>query len=148
MVTPKIFTKFVVYSDACGGDFTAVSNPQHFYFPINRRDFLNDTSCEWNISTKWIDEVVRLAIFVYDIEEENDLGVLLTRSANISDGSNLTTIMIQVNRCTQFLQITLVKKFESFLFLKNNVKFCCFCLPIKYRAFVAITILYCINKIL
>ena len=97
----KQFHKLVVYSAVCGGDLVAVENEQLFVTPINRRGFLNKTCCEWNIRTKSIYEVVVLSLFVGDIEEENDFGVR-TSSANIPDGSNLTTIMIQVSRCTLY----------------------------------------------
>ena len=79
----------------------AVDYVQGFVTPINRRDFVNKTSCEWNIRTKSINEMVVLSLSVGDIEEESDLAVR-TSSANIPDGSNLTTIIIQVGRCALY----------------------------------------------
>ena len=73
----------------------AVDKERHFVTPINRRDFLYETSCEWVIVTR--SEAVVLSIFVADIEEENELAVRAS-PANIPDGSNLTTIMIEVSR--------------------------------------------------
>ena len=97
----KQFHKLVVYSAVCGGDLVAVENKQRFVTPIHRRDFLNKTSCEWNIRAKSINEVVVLSLLVGDIEEESDLAVRAS-SANIPDGRNLTAIMIQVSRCTLY----------------------------------------------
>ena len=79
----------------------AVDNKRYFVTPINRRDFSNKTSCEWNIRTKSITGVVVLSLLVVDIEEENDLAVR-TSPANIPDGNSLTTITIQVSRCTLY----------------------------------------------
>ena len=101
IVTSKHFTNFVVYSAVCGGNLVAVDYEQVFLTPTTRQDFLNKTICEWNIRTKSIDELVVLSLSVYDIEEENDFAVR-TRSAHISKGSNLTTIMIQVSKCTLY----------------------------------------------
>ena len=79
----------------------AVDNKRYFVTPINRQDFSNKTSCEWNIRTKSINGVVVLSLLVVDIEEENDLAVR-TSPANIPDGNSLTTIAIQVSRCTLY----------------------------------------------
>ena len=91
-----------VYLAVCGGDLVAVKRRRHFVTSTNCQDFVNKTSCEWNIRTKSIHEVVVLSLFVGDIEEEiSDLAVR-TSSANIPDGSILTTIMIQVSRCALY----------------------------------------------
>ena len=130
-VTPKTFAKFFVYLAGCGGEIVAVDNQRYFVTPINRRDFLNKTSCEWNISTKSKNEVVVLSLSVAEIEEQNYLAAR-TSSANIPNGRNLTTIMIQVSMdklYIRFMQITLIVKFESFLFLENTINFCCVYLP-------------------
>ena len=79
----------------------ADDNQRYFVTPINRRDFLNKTSCEWNIRTKSNNDVVVLSLSVAEIEEENYLAVGAS-SANIPDGSNLTTIMIQVSMWLNF----------------------------------------------
>ena len=97
----------------------AVENQRYFVTPINRQDFLNKTSCEWKIRTKSNNEVVVLSLSVSEIEEENCLAVEAS-SANIPDGRNLTTMMIQVSVdevYIMFMQITLIVKFESILFL-------------------------------
>ena len=77
------------------------SNRRRFSTPINSRNFLNNGSCEWNIRTNSSNEVVVLSLTVYDIKEGNDL-VALIRLANITNGHNLTTIMIQVSRCALY----------------------------------------------
>ena len=101
-LTPKNFANFVVYSDACGGDLEAVvSKRRRFSTPINRRDFSNNAGCEWNIRKNSSNEVVVLSLSVYDIEEVNDLAVILS-PANISNGRNLATIMIQVSKCALY----------------------------------------------
>ena len=99
IVTPKYFSKFFVYLAGWEGEITADDKKRHFVTPLNRQDFLNKTSVTWNIRTLFISDVVALSIVVDDIVQENDLAVS-TRSANISDGSNLPTILIHVSRCT------------------------------------------------
>ena len=140
IVTQNNFTHSFVYLAVCGGDLVAVENERHFVTPMNCKEFVNKTSCEWNIRTKSIHEVVVLSLFVGDIEEESDLAVR-TSSANIPDGSNLTTIMIQVSRCALYYECVnnLNRKvWIFFYFLENNVEFCSFSLPL----------LHCIERLL
>ena len=101
IMTQKFFSNIVVYLATCGGDLVAVDNQQVFLTPINRRDFLSNNVCEWNIRTNSINEEVVLSLNVVDIEKENDLAVLV-RQANIPDESNLTTLLIQVKRCALY----------------------------------------------
>ena len=116
-LTPKIFTNFVVYSAACGGNLAAVAlESRLFSNPINRRDFLNNVSCEWIIRTNSNNEVVVLSLSVYDIEEENDSAALVS-PANILNGRNLTNIMIQVSRCALY---DFANNLNRSCFLKTN----------------------------
>ena len=97
IVTPKNFSKFVVYSAVCGGDLVAVENERYFVTPISRRDFLNNITCEWKIRTNSISKKVVLSIFAENIEKENHMAVN-TSPTIILDGTNFTKILIQVNR--------------------------------------------------